>query len=64
MALGQRKGFALIFGIFLSGIIQAVMQSDKEISKEQILGGTIAAVSLYLHAANPPTINVKNVKQD
>ena len=59
-----RKGFALIFGIFLSGIIQAIMQSDKEISKEQILGGTIAAVSLYLHAANPPTINVKNVKQD
>jgi solute carrier family 35 (UDP-sugar transporter), member A1/2/3 len=59
-----RKGFALIFGIFLSGIIQALMQSDKQISKEQILGGTIAAISLYLHAANPPLINVKNVKQD
>ena len=60
-----RKGFALIFGIFLSGIIQAIMQSDKQISKEQILGGTIAAISLYLHAANPPTtISVKTLKQD
>ena len=59
-----RKGFALIFGILISGIIQAIMQPDKQISKEQILGGTIAAVSLYLHAANPPTSNVKNVKQD
>lgn len=59
-----RKGFALIFGIFLSGIIQAIMQSDKQISKEQILGGSIAAISLYLHAANPPTINVKTLKQD
>jgi solute carrier family 35 (UDP-sugar transporter), member A1/2/3 len=59
-----RKGFALIFGIFLSGIIQAIMQSDKQISKEQILGGTIAAISLYLHAANPPAIIVKNLKQD
>jgi solute carrier family 35 (UDP-sugar transporter), member A1/2/3 len=57
-----RKGFALIFGIFLSGIIQASMQSDKQISNEQILGGTIAAFSLYLHAANPP--RTKNVKQD
>jgi solute carrier family 35 (UDP-sugar transporter), member A1/2/3 len=57
-----RKGFALIFGIFLSGVIQAVMQSDKAISKEQIIGGTIAALSLYLHAANPPLD--KHLKKD
>jgi solute carrier family 35 (UDP-sugar transporter), member A1/2/3 len=54
-----RKGFALIFGILLSGIIQAVMQSDMKITNEQVLGGAIAAVSLYLHAANPPKTREK-----
>jgi solute carrier family 35 (UDP-sugar transporter), member A1/2/3 len=56
-----RKGFALIFGILLSGIIQAAIQPDTQITIEQITGGVIAAISLYLHAANPPT---KSIKQD
>jgi solute carrier family 35 (UDP-sugar transporter), member A1/2/3 len=55
-ALGSvRKGFALIFGILLSGIIQAVLQPDEQISYKHMLGGAVAAISLYLHAAYPPT---------
>ena len=44
-----RKGFALIFGIFLSGILQS-----EQVTKEQIVGGLLAALSLWLHAVNPP----------
>lgn len=58
-----RKGFALIFGILLSGVIQAVLQPDMQITNEQVVGGIIAAVSLYMHAANPPA-SAKPVKQD
>lgn len=58
-----RKGFALIFGIFLSGIIQAVLQPDMEITNEQVVGGALAALSLYMHASNPP-VTVKAVKTD
>jgi UDP-sugar transporter A1/2/3 len=49
-----RKGFALIFGIFLSGIIQALVQPDEAISTQQLVGGVMAAFSLYMHATNPP----------
>ena len=62
-----RKGFALILGIFLSGVIQAVLQPDQQITKNQIVGGVLAAVSLYLHATNPPAAAAapaKAVKQD
>jgi solute carrier family 35 (UDP-sugar transporter), member A1/2/3 len=56
-----RKGFALTFGILLSGIVQSVLQPDMPITYEHILGGAIAALSLYLHAAFPP---IKSIKQD
>mmetsp|Transcript_3458 Transcript_3458/g.6924 ORF Transcript_3458/g.6924 Transcript_3458/m.6924 type:complete len:216 (-) Transcript_3458:112-759(-) len=49
-----RKGFALIFGILLSGVAQAVWQPETKIKPEQIAGGVLAAISLYLHATNPP----------
>lgn len=55
-----RKGFALIFGILLSGLVQEfVTQKDSDgtggrVRPEQVVGGLIAAVSLYLHATNPP----------
>lgn len=49
-----RKGFALIFGILLSGLAQAMFQPDQTIKKEHVFGGVIAAFSLYLHATNPP----------
>ena len=49
-----KKGFALIFGIFLSGVVQAVLQPDVGVSKEQAVGGVLAALSLWIHAMNPP----------
>jgi UDP-sugar transporter A1/2/3 len=58
-----RKGFALIFGILLSGLIQSITQPEEQISKEQIVGGALAAVSLYIHAAYPPVLP-KTVKQE
>ena len=70
-----RKGFALIFGILLSGLIQAALSSSESgvvgVSMEQWLGGMLAVLSLYLHATNPPkplaaaaTAATKAVKQD
>lgn len=50
-----KKGFALIFGLLLSGILQA-LGSDEEnevVSKEQVVGGILSALSLYLHSAFP-----------
>jgi len=54
-----RKGFALILGIFLSGVVQTLLQPDVGVSKEQAVGGVLAAFSLWLHATNPPVIKVK-----
>jgi UDP-sugar transporter A1/2/3 len=48
-----RKGFALIFGIFLSGVVQALLQPDVGVTKEQAVGGVLAAISLWIHATNP-----------
>jgi len=45
-----RKGFALIFGLLLSGIIQA---GSVGIAKEHMIGGAVAAISLWLHTSNP-----------
>lgn len=58
-----RKGFALIFGILLSGVIQALLQPDMKITHKQIVGGLIAGFSLYMHAANPPSSD-RRIKQD
>ena len=55
-----RKGFALIFGILLSGLVQEFITQKNSnggggrVRPEQIVGGLIAAISLYLHATNPP----------
>jgi solute carrier family 35 (UDP-sugar transporter), member A1/2/3 len=51
-----RKGFALIFGILLSGILQA---PESGVSREQIIGGLLAGVSLWLHSAYPPIQTLK-----
>jgi UDP-sugar transporter A1/2/3 len=45
-----RKGFALIFGLLLSGIFQA---GGAGIRTHQIAGGLLAAVSLWMHTAHP-----------
>ncbi len=54
-----RKGFALIFGIFLSGVVQALLQPDVGVSKEQAVGGLLAGASLWIHATNPPVSKEK-----
>lgn len=48
-----RKGFALIFGIVLSGVIQSLIDVDKTLSKEDVIGGLLAALSLWMHSTNP-----------
>jgi len=51
-----RKGFALIFGMLFTGIIQSILvveSSNHSISKEQLVGGMLAALSLWLHATHP-----------
>ena len=48
-----RKGFALIFGLLLSGIFQAFDGEGGRIHAHQIFGGLLAAFSLYLHTTHP-----------
>lgn len=45
-----RKGFALIFGLLLSGLFQA---NGAGVRPEQIIGGTLAAMSLWMHTVHP-----------
>lgn len=53
-----RKGFALIFGMFLSGIVQTFI-TDEGVSLAQSVGGILAALSLWMHATNPPVSKEK-----
>ena len=48
-----RKGFALIFGILISGMLQSMVDQNKTLTKEEVVGGILAAVSLWMHATNP-----------
>mmetsp|Transcript_11862 Transcript_11862/g.17680 ORF Transcript_11862/g.17680 Transcript_11862/m.17680 type:complete len:332 (+) Transcript_11862:1-996(+) len=48
-----RKGFALIFGILISGIVQSLIDENKTLSEEDIAGGVLAALSLWMHASFP-----------
>jgi hypothetical protein len=54
-----RKGFALIFGILISGLLQHIIATKNngtgEVTREQIIGGFIGAVSLWMHSSFPPT---------
>ncbi len=62
-----RKGFALIFGMVLTGVAQSI-NDGLPLSSSQIIGGVIAALSLWLHATNPyvqvPLKSGKSQKQD
>ena len=49
-----RKGFALIFGLILSGVLQNFFLSDDGVSFEQIIGGGLASLSLWMHSKFPP----------
>ena len=48
-----KKGFALIFGLLLSGIFQSKQQEG--ITKEQVVGGILAAISLWMYSNFPYT---------
>lgn len=48
-----QKGFALIFGILISGVFQSLMDDEKSLTKEEVVGGMLAALSLWMHATNP-----------
>jgi len=59
-----QKGFALIFGIFISGFVQA---PDTGISTEQLIGGFLAGISLYMHTTNRINggqVSLKSTKKD
>eukprot|EP00980_Cylindrotheca_fusiformis_P005583 scaffold1184_cov132-Cylindrotheca_fusiformis.AAC.4 len=50
-----KKGFALIFGLVISGVLQSYFSSDDDgVSVEQIAGGLLASISLWMHSAFPP----------
>jgi UDP-sugar transporter A1/2/3 len=50
------KGFAMIFGMVVSAILQQVFLSKQGggVTKEQFVGGVIGALSLWMHASYPP----------
>jgi UDP-sugar transporter A1/2/3 len=50
-----KKGFALIFGLILSGILQKCFLSDEGLSSEQVAGGILASLSLWMHSNFPPS---------
>jgi UDP-sugar transporter A1/2/3 len=50
-----KKGFALIFGLVLSGVLQTrFSDGDDTISLQQVAGGILASISLWMHSAFPP----------
>ena len=69
-----RKGFALIFGMLFTGFIQGIMlveddDSDRGgsgggIRKEQIIGGLVASLSLWMHATHPYVETTTKTKTD
>lgn len=48
-----KKGFALIFGLLISGILQMFTEEDKRLTLEQVLGGILAGFSLWMYASFP-----------
>lgn len=50
-----KKGFALIFGLVISGVLQALLSNDDDgkISLEQIVGGVLAGTSLWMYNSFP-----------
>jgi solute carrier family 35 (UDP-sugar transporter), member A1/2/3 len=49
-----RKGFGLIFGLVLSGVLQAKLsKEDGGVTPQQMVGGVLAALSLYMHSTFP-----------
>jgi UDP-sugar transporter A1/2/3 len=51
-----RKGFAMIFGMLISAVPQQVFLSKKggRVTREQIAGMSLGAISLWMHCSYPP----------
>jgi UDP-sugar transporter A1/2/3 len=50
-----KKGFALIFGLLLSGILQNYFRGEEGgVTSEQVAGGALAGISLWMHSRFPP----------
>jgi solute carrier family 35 (UDP-sugar transporter), member A1/2/3 len=47
-----QKGFALIIGMFLSGLLQNKF-SIESVTKQQWIGGLLAAISIWMHTSYP-----------
>jgi UDP-sugar transporter A1/2/3 len=47
------KGFALILGLVLTGVIQAILDK-KMLSRDQMVGTGLVLLSSWLHFTNPP----------
>jgi UDP-sugar transporter A1/2/3 len=58
-----RKGFALILGMLLSGLLQNYLQSGEDgggggkVTAEQWVGGCLAAASLWMHSSFPHVVS-------
>lgn len=50
------KNFAMIFGMVISGVLQQVFSSSEAegVTKEQLAGAILGALSLFMHATYPP----------
>ena len=48
-----QKGFALIFGVLLSGLFQK-WWSHEPVTRQQVVGGALACISLWMHSSFPP----------
>lgn len=51
-----KKGFALIFGLIMSGLFQAYISNgdeDAKLTVEQVVGGLLAAISLWMYNSFP-----------
>lgn len=47
-----KKGFALIFGMLLTAVVQGTLEGGY-VTMEEIIGGLVAALSLWIHATHP-----------
>jgi UDP-sugar transporter A1/2/3 len=55
------KGFAMIFGILISAVLSQVVLRDPQghggLSLEEVVGGGLAIISLWIHLTNPPGVS-------
>ncbi|KAL7476627.1 hypothetical protein ACHAW6_002476 [Cyclotella cf. meneghiniana] len=52
-----RKGFALIMGLIMTGVMQSVIERER-LSFDEIMAMVLVILSSYLHLAYPPTANI------